>query len=581
MRKQTKLVAVLSTAALLAIGASMTSFAAQGWAEEDGTWVYYDKNGDKVNEAWKKSGDNWYWLDDNGEMAVDTLVEDDDDTYYVDANGVMVRNQWVAIENEDAGEDDEPDNYWYYFQSNGKAYKRSDSASSDAINAKVINGKKYAFDTDGRMLYGWVKDGERQTDDDAWQDPDAYYFGDENDGAMSIGWRLISITDDNAEGAQPGDEFWDEDQDRWFWFKSSGKKQTSKANKTINGKKYGFDEYGRMVASWYAKDVVATTTAASTSMSTTDQVQGVASYSEAFMYFSDPESGARYTKGWFKVVPGYYLHEAKYNDGDEYWYYADGDGEIYSNVIKTIKGKKYAFDNYGRMISGLVFLEMADNETSSDIAMKYADDAGTYDKAGYQDNGKTGPYDTEDNFDDFVKDHQDEIASGKVRSYYFGGSDDGAMKTGKQNVTIDGDSFSFKFKTGSNLKGAGINGFDDDKLYTAGKQIKADKDDKYKVYKVTTKADSNYCKVEDMTVSEFLKVQDGIDKVEKSYSSTKEETTWKITYTDYATDAPEVVKFYLLNTSGTVVKSKSGAKDADDYKFYVSGKTINEVVLED
>ena len=168
-----------------------------------------------------------------------------------------------------------------------------------------------------------------------------------------------------------------------------------------------------------------------------------------------------------------------------------------------------------------------------------------------------------------------------MRGYYFGGSDDGAMKTGKQNVTIDGDSFSFKFKTGSNLKGAGINGFDDDKLYTAGKQIKADKDDKYKVYKVTTKADSNYCKVEDMTVSEFLKVQDGIDKVEKSYSSTKEETTWKITYTDYATDAPEVVKFYLLNTSGTVVKSKSGAKDADDYKFYVSGKTINEVVLED
>ena len=90
MRKQTKLVAVLSTAALLAIGASMTSFAAQGWAEEDGTWVYYDKNGDKVNESWKKSGDNWYWLDDNGEMAVDTLVEDDDNYYYVNENGVMV-----------------------------------------------------------------------------------------------------------------------------------------------------------------------------------------------------------------------------------------------------------------------------------------------------------------------------------------------------------------------------------------------------------------------------------------------------------------------------------------------------------
>ena len=29
----------------------------------------------------------------------------------------------------------------------------------------------------------------------------------------------ISITDDEAEDAQPGDEFWDEDQDRWFFFK--------------------------------------------------------------------------------------------------------------------------------------------------------------------------------------------------------------------------------------------------------------------------------------------------------------------------------------------------------------------------
>ena len=51
----------------------------------------------------------------------------------------MVRNQWVAIDNEDAGEEDEPEHYWYYFQSNGKAYKRSDSAST--ISAKQINGK--------------------------------------------------------------------------------------------------------------------------------------------------------------------------------------------------------------------------------------------------------------------------------------------------------------------------------------------------------------------------------------------------------------------------------------------------------
>ena len=57
----------------------------------------------------------------------------------------MVSNQWVAIENEDAGEDDEPDHYWYYFQANGKAYKRSDSASDTSISAKTINGKNVCF----------------------------------------------------------------------------------------------------------------------------------------------------------------------------------------------------------------------------------------------------------------------------------------------------------------------------------------------------------------------------------------------------------------------------------------------------
>ena len=37
-------------------------------------------------------------------MAIDQLIEDDDDYYYVDINGVMATNQWVALENEDAGD---------------------------------------------------------------------------------------------------------------------------------------------------------------------------------------------------------------------------------------------------------------------------------------------------------------------------------------------------------------------------------------------------------------------------------------------------------------------------------------------
>ena len=99
MRKQTKVVAVASAAALLAIGGAMTSFAAQGWVEEDGTWYFYDKDGNRVEDQWKKSGDNWFWLDgeDGGAMATDKLIDDDGDTYYVDGNGVMVTNTWVRL----------------------------------------------------------------------------------------------------------------------------------------------------------------------------------------------------------------------------------------------------------------------------------------------------------------------------------------------------------------------------------------------------------------------------------------------------------------------------------------------------
>ena len=245
MRKQTKVVAVASAAALLAIGASMTSFAATGWVEEDGTWYFYDNDGNRVEDTWKKSGDNWYWLDseEGGAMAIDKLVDDDDDTYYVDSNGVMVRNTWVKIVNEDQDEDDDPAEYhYYYMQSNGKAYKAPDSSD---IRFRTIDGKRYAFDDDGIMLYGWVTaDGERETDEDGWAESDTlYYLGSWDDGAMKTGWQKITVHDDIEE----------DDMDYWFNFKSNGKKRFNEdsAEKAIdevriNGRRYGFDERGVM-----------------------------------------------------------------------------------------------------------------------------------------------------------------------------------------------------------------------------------------------------------------------------------------------------------------------------------------------
>ena len=337
MRKQTKLVAVLSAAALLAIGASMTSFAASGkWVEENGTWVYYNRSGEKVTEEWAKSGDYWYWLNEDGEMATDTLVEDDENHYYVNENGTMVQNRWIAVENEDydGSDDEEPMNYWYYFGSNGKAYKSG--TNSNNASFKTINGKKYIFDDEGRMLYGWINtEGERETGDDAWQHAD-YYCGGENDGAQKAGeWAYLDIIDDGYDDDVAGQSsknlFDDEDQTRWFYFKTNGKKIVGKKGETINGRKYSFDDYGRMNAEWvYYKNgdtSVATPTTATT-------VQGTKDYTTGFRYYGDPESGARKTKGWFQVVPDENLQADKYNDDEDFWYYSDKDGKLVASEMK-------------------------------------------------------------------------------------------------------------------------------------------------------------------------------------------------------------------------------------------------------
>ena len=551
MKKQTKLVAVLSTAALLAIGASMTSFAATGWAEEDGTWVYYDRNGDKVTDKWAKSGNNWYYLDNDGEMAVDQLIEDGDNYYYVDVNGVMVSNQWVAIENEDAGDDDEPEAFWYYFQANGKAMKNT----TNKVALKTINGKKYTFDDEGKMLYGWVNDqNEHQdnTDGDAFKSAD-YYFGDENDGAMTTGWLLADVTyseatDDNYKyiGAAFND---DEDQSRWFYFKSNGKmiKKTDSddtlKSKTINGKKYAFDEYGAMVAEWSIDTTQASANVAS---------RGEAQYSQLWKYFNSVEDGSRVSKGWFKVVAAEYLDQKRYDDDEDNWYYADGSGNIYAGEFKTIKGKKYAFRNDGRMISGLKFID-------DDFDVRADDDEDL-------------PFDTED---DFLK-NAPEYIEDEYKLYYFGDSSDGAMKTGKTNITIDGDSFSFYFDKSGSTKGVGYNGEKDSKLYLAGMMLKAGSDDKYQVVKkldtgVWTKIDG----AEKFTEENIVKAVDVTEDNLKKLGINKKVDDVKELYEVTASD-----DYKLINTSGKIVDKSGKSKDGNDFIYVTNKETIKAIYVE-
>ncbi|ENZ25185.1 cell wall-binding repeat protein [Enterocloster clostridioformis] len=633
MRKQTKLVAVLSTAALLAIGASMTSFAATGWAEEDGTWVYYNRDGERATDQWKKSGNNWYWLDSDGEMAIDQLIEDGDNYYYVDINGVMAANQWVAIDNEDAGQDDEPDHYWYYFQANGKALTQGDN---DKVSLKTVNGKKYAFDDEGKMLFGWVDENSAErvddTDGDAFKEG-TYYFGGEDDGAMTVGWLQLDVTYDEATN----DEYKytapvfndDEDQTRWFYFKSNGKKIYAEdgdrtKDKTINGKKYAFDEYGAMVAEWSLdeedlegkslasySDAVKSGKIDAGKASANDIVTGKAfnaKYSEAWKYFNSVEDGARVSKGWFKVVPAEYLNDEKYNDDEDYWYYADGSGNLYAGEFKTIKGKKYAFRNDGRMIDGLKFIYEDKDAQSLTV---WADDDDPY------------RFDSEDDFDDNAPLYE---AAGYY-CYYFGNGDDGAMRTNKTTVEIDGENFNFYFEKSGGKKGAGLTGEKDDKFYQSGKLLKADTDDKYSVVQRqlvkktdgTINSELDVVTTKDSTTTEVYNMLDDVDELLTVAKDTGVEilTIDALNSEAYKNKADSILKaaninkdledlrevyifgtkddngnfkaselntkdYFLVNTSGKVFDSKGRHKDGSDYYYALtSGGKIAGIYVED
>ena len=543
MTKNTKIAAIASAAALLAIGASMTSFAATGWQEEDGTWVYYDRYQDRVTDTWEKSGNNWYYLNSDGEMATDELIEYSDNYYYVDANGAMVTNQWVEMDNSDDDDEDAASTVWYYFQNNGKAYK---APSSGKTTIKTINGKKYAFDEDGKMLWGWVnKESSRETGDDAWKNG-TYYCGSSDDGAqMYNSWAYIHIVDTDDDD--------DEDQDRWFYFQSNGKKYQVKeedqetkgyVEKTVNGKKYAFDKDGRMLYEFVTS---------SGSDAKPDEDDVIATVGNGNVkYFRTAEDGARYTKGWFRVVPDKFFdsEDSEDNDDNARWFYADGSGKLYAKAIKTINGKKYAFDEKGEMLDGLRWLDFEDNELTwwSEEKIDSESELDKYTKV-YEDEEDTPYQDADD----------------KSGIYYFGDEEtDGAMKTGNQTVTVDGDSYTFRFKNSGSFKGVGISGKKDNAYYVNGRKVKADSDDKYDIYV----CDGTYIvsKIANSTAAVVYE-----DKESDKYYGYKN----KIALDDLGENG-----YYLvISSSGSLIKSGT-KKDGNDVKLVVKDSTLVGAYIE-
>ena len=453
MRKKTKIAAVVSAAALLALGASITSFAAAKgtWMMVDGEWYCYDKNGDAYENTFCSSNGKEYYVGDDGQLVRSQWVEDGADKYFVNSSGAKITNDWrltTPIDDESADEE------WFYFQSNGKM------AHDKKITYK---NKTYYFGGEGKMLTGWVtydKDGEGNVDEANDFDSDKTYYCDETGARLEKAWIKTTepdVDDDNADA-----------DDYWYYFKSSGKAQTKKGT-NINGQTYIFDNRGRMLTGWVAKD-----TDSNAYLEIGDENSDYYLKQFTDVYFcGDEDDGHAKKNKWFKTWrPSEY--DAEDDDNDQYWYSIDKNGKVYipsqSNASKLAYGVKYKLKD--------AKLEAQNNGATIEFTKKNVNSKSYF----FNQDGEMLSQFIEVSANDLGAD------SGlKAGMYYFGGDDDGSMKTGSQSVKDDnGDSYKFFFenKTTGNTKGLGITGNKSGYLYFKGLLIKAD-DYKYQLATIT------------------------------------------------------------------------------------------------
>ena len=414
-RNMNKLRLFITAAAFSAMLMGVNAYAASGWDYDGTEWRYLDSSGYPVTDTWKQSGDKYYYLGSDGYMLRNQLIESSGSYYCLNTDGAMITDSWMRVQADSEDYDLDVSYRWYYFQSNGKAYQ---ATSSSPVKIVTINNTKYGFDDSGKMLFGFVDEyGDINTDDDAIL-RSVYYFGTNDDGHLYTGWYKYE------DGLNLTDY---EDKDTlWVYYNdSNGKKvtasNTTNGEKTINGKRYKFDDYGILVDGW--------------SSTTTDDG------TVKTKYISE-DTGSYQKKSWVYAIPSESLgkNSAQDHEDETYrWFYIGSDGYLKKNCTFKINGKWYVFDAEGRMRTGLVTLSGTQVSGSTPVTV----------------------YDPEE-----VTAAQIEKLSG-VNLYYFStdSSTEGAMKLGTVKIELEDDKYTFGFNSSTGLA---LNGIVNNKLYRNG-----------------------------------------------------------------------------------------------------------------
>ena len=460
MRKQTKIAAVVSAAALLALGASMTSFAASKgtWMMVDGEWYCYDKNGDAYTNVFCSSNGKEYYVGDDGQLVRSEWVEYDGNYYFVNSSGAKITNDWRLTTPYD---DESADEEWYYFKSNGKR------AENEKITYK---GKSYYFDTDGKMLTGWVNTGDGTS---AVNEANGYeaghtFYCDETGARVEGAW---------VKDVEPGTDDDDADADEYWYYlkKATGKPATGKQS-NINGQIYLFNGEGQMQHGWVA--ATDTNGVKFVQLNKEDEEQAMSTAgANAVYYCGDEDDGHAKKNKWVKT---WLPDNTNEEEDDKEWFWFDKEGKLF-RANKEITSAESASNAWKYKLDEGTLVRDADSAVEK-IAKK---------KVNSKDYWFTS----------------DGVMLSKFyliddAMYYFGGSDDGSMKTGSQSIKDNtGDTYKFYFYTKDQStdkyrtpiknkalkKGAGVTGNQSNKLYYYGLLLTADD---YK-YQVATLEDQN------------------------------------------------------------------------------------------
>ena len=520
MRKQTKIAAVVSAAALLALGASMTSFAASKgtWMMVDGEWYCYDKNGDAYTNVFCSSNGKEYYVGDDGQLVRSAWVEYDGNYYFVNSAGAKITNDWRLTTPYD---DDSADEEWYYFKSNGKR------AENEKITYK---GKSYYFDTDGKMLTGWVTTGEGTSAVNEATDyvKDHTFYCDETGARVEGAWVkdvAPGVSDDDADE----DEYW------YYLKKATGKPATGKQS-NINGQIYLFNGEGQMQSGWVAATDPNGVKFVQLDKEDEEQAMSAAGKNDVY-YCGDEDDGHAKKNKWLKTwLPS----DTNEEEDDKEWFWFDKEGKVFRAGVNTAaetaaNAEKYKLDE-GTLVPD-------DNKVATLIGKKKVNSKDYW----FRNDGVM-----------LSKFYKIDDAM-----YYFGGADDGSMKTGSQSIKDNtGDTYKFYFYTkdqstekyatpedGNKLKkGAGVVGNQSNKLYYYGMLIQAD-DYKYQLATIA---------------------KDGVDY---SFIVNSNGTIQHSKSTEYKEDGDVLIATGIKNASGKATETKF--VENGQFKYAISNEANN------